>query len=99
MGTVGSTARRKKMNLCELIEYLYGLLKRRQWAVCSVTKTDFSSADASLVETITQNMCLEDCIPLLFQADIDQYSVTEVSWQCALSSNHYITIRLVRIIL
>ena len=84
------------MDLCELIEHLYGLLERNQWTVCSVTKADFSSADASLVETLTQDMCLEDAIPMLFQADIDQYSVTDVSWQCALSSNYYITIRLVR---
>ena len=86
------------MDLCELIEHLYGMLDRNQWTVCSVTRTDFSSKDAHLIGTLTQSMYLEDTIPILFQADIDQYSVTDVLLQNAFSGNYHITIRLTRCI-
>ena len=93
------------MNLCDLIEELYGMLKRGQLAVCSITKTDFSSGNLRLVKTLTQNTGLDEAISLLFQADIDQYVLTDISTQqvssCAEDAfnyyiNYYINIRLTR---
>lgn len=91
------------MNLCELIEELYAMLERSQYAVCSITRTDFPSSDLDFVRTLTQNMGLEEAIPLLFQADIDQYMLTDISTQQVVSHTedafaYYITIRLQRCI-
>lgn len=69
------------MDLPKLIEELYSMLERKQSAMCSISKTDFSSSDLHFVRTLTQNMGLEEAIPLLFQADIDQYCVTDISTQ------------------
>ena len=89
------------MDLCELIEELHGMLEKSQHAVCGITRTDFSSAELRLVRTLTQNMGLEEAIPLLFQADIDQYVLTDISTlsYCAEDAvNYYVTIRLTRCI-
>lgn len=59
------------MDLPKLIEELYSMMNRGQLAVCSITKTDFSSGNLRLVKTLTQNMGLDEAISLLFQADID----------------------------
>lgn len=69
------------MDLLKLIEELYAMLESNQNAVCSITRTDFSSSDLHFVRTITQNMGLEEAISLLFQADIDQYMLTDISTQ------------------
>lgn len=91
------------MDITKLIEELYSMLERQQFAMCSISRTDFSSSDLRLVRTLTQNMGLEEAIPLLFQADIDQYCVTDISTQqvssCAGDAfNYYINIRLTRLI-
>lgn len=72
---------RTNMDLMKLIEELHTMLERSQYTVCSITRTDFSSSDLRLVRTLTQNMGLEEAISLLFQADIDQYMLTDISTQ------------------
>lgn len=90
------------LDLPNVIEELYTMLERSQYAVCVITKTDFSSAELRLVRTLTQNMGLEEAIPLLFQADIDQYLLTDISTQQVLSrtyeTSYYVSIRLTRCI-
>lgn len=104
MDTVGSTARRmKNMDLMKLIEELHAMLERSQYAVCSITRTDFPSSDLHFVRTLTQNMGLEEAISLLFQADIDQYMLTDISTQQVVSHTedafaYYINIRLARVL-
>lgn len=107
MDIPGLMSRRKMMDITKLIEELYSMMKRSQLAVCSITRTDFSSAELRLVRTLTQNTSLEEAIPLLFQADIDQYVLTDISTQqvssCAGDAfnyyiNYYINIRLTRCI-
>ena len=62
----------------ELIEELYGMLNDRYiGAVCSIEKWECDRYDRQRIQTV-QSMCLEDAIPFLFQADIDQFVITDL---------------------
>ena len=90
------------MDLLELMEELNSMLERKTSAVCSITKSEYSRTLPHLTGSLTQIMGLEEAIPFLFQADIDQYVVTDVSTQQVISHadicaySYYINIRLVR---
>ena len=93
------------MDLMKLIEELHAMLESNQNAVCSITRTDFSSSNLCLAKTLTQNIGLEEAISLLFQADIDQYIITDISTQQVARADrptkyydYYISIRLTRCI-
>lgn len=63
----------------ELIEELYGMLNDRYiGAVCSIETWECDGFDRQRIQTV-QSMCLEDAIPFLFQADIDQFVITDLS--------------------
>lgn len=61
----------------ELIEELYGMLNDRYiGAVCSIETWERNGFGQEF-QTV-QSMCLEDAIPFLFKADIDQWHITDL---------------------
>lgn len=63
----------------ELIEELYGMLNDPQvGAVCSIETWECDGFGRQRIQTV-QSMCLEDAIPYLFKADIDQFVITDLS--------------------
>ena len=100
MVTVGSMQRRMSMlDIPLVIEELHHMLEKKIDARCSI---EFISLD----ETATQKVCssishhdLEQAIPLLFQADIDQWTLTDVSteeYMAATGPRTFIYIKLMR---
>lgn len=67
------------MDLPKLIEELYSMLERNQSAMCSIEFKELRrSAPWESYHNI-QSANLEDAIPILFKADIDQWAVTDIS--------------------
>ena len=88
------------MDVTKLIEELYTMLEMRQNAVCSIEFLELNRAQEKFKHIQTAG--LEDAIPLLFQADIDQWTVTDISTDVYMMqdfpgcSNYFIHIRLMR---
>ena len=63
----------------ELIEELYAMLNDRYiGAVCSIETWECDRFDRQRMQTV-ESMCIEDAIPYLFKADIDQFVITDLS--------------------
>lgn len=94
----------RKMELPKLIEELYAMLESNQNAVCSIEYKELRRSSPFESHKHIQSACLEDAIPLLFQADIDQFVITDLFTEVyALKdfpscSNYYIHIKLTRCI-
>lgn len=67
------------MELPKLIEELYTMLESNQNAVCSIEYKELRKSSPFESFKNIQSACLEDAIPLLFQADIDQWILIDVS--------------------
>ena len=87
------------MDMTELIEELYSMLEKKQSAVCSIEFKELRrSAPWESYHNI-QSVRLEDAIPLLFQADIDQWFATDISTEVYMIENcpsYFIHIKLMR---
>lgn len=71
--------RMSMMELPKLIEELYAMLESNQNAVCSIEFKELRRTAPWESYKNIQSASLEDAIPLLFQADIDQWTVTDIS--------------------
>lgn len=67
------------MDITKLIEELHGMMESKQSAVCSIEFKELRRTAPWESYKNIQSACLEDAIPILFQADIDQWSVTDIS--------------------
>ena len=92
------------MDLMKLIEELHTMLESNQNAVCSIEYQELRRSSPFESHKHIQSACLEDAIPILFQADIDQWVATDVFTEVYAMkdfpscSNYYIQIRLQRCI-
>lgn len=62
----------------ELIEELYGMLNDRYVGAVVSIETWERNRFGQELQTV-QSMCIEDAIPYLFKADIDQFVITDLS--------------------
>lgn len=72
-------SRRKMMDITKLIEELYSMLEKKQSAMCSIEFKELRRTAPWESYHNIQSANLEDAIPILFKADIDQWSVTDIS--------------------
>lgn len=78
------------------------MLERKQSAMCSIEFKELRKSSPRESYHNVQSASLEDAIPLLFQADIDQWTVTDISTEVYMMqdfpscSNYFIHIRLMR---
>lgn len=63
----------------ELIEELYSMLEKKQSAMCSIEFKELRRTAPWESYKNIQSANLEDAIPILFQADVDQWTVTDIS--------------------
>ena len=80
MDTVGGTVRRlkKMLDIPNVIEELHSMLEKHVDAICNI---EYISLDGKAEEKVWSTrtwLDLEESIPLLFQADIDQWTLTDV---------------------
>ena len=98
----GHTARGKKMDITKLVEELYSMMESKQSAVCSIEFKELRRTAPWESYHNIQSANLEDTIPILFQADIDQWTVTDISTEVYMMqdfpscSNYFIHIKLMR---
>ena len=67
------------MDVTKLIEELYSMMESKQSAMCSIEFKELRRTAPWESYHNIQSASLEDAIPVLFQADIDQWVVTDVS--------------------
>ena len=89
------------MDLCELIEELHTMMEKKQNAICSIEFKELRKSSPWESYRNIQSVSLENAIPLLFQADIDQWFATDISTEVYMIENcpsHFIHIKLMRCI-
>ena len=93
------------MDVTKLIEELYSMMEKKQSAVCSIEFKELRRTAPWESYKNIQSANLEDAIPILFQADIDQWTVTDISTEvymmqdfpsCAPCASYFIHIKLMR---
>lgn len=90
------------MDLPKLIEELHAMLEKKQSAVCSIEFKELRRTAPWESYKNIQSACLEDAIPILFQADIDQWTVTDISTEVYMMqdfpscASYFIHIKLMR---
>lgn len=88
----------------ELIEELYSMLEKKQSAVCSIEFKELRRTAPWESYKNIQSANLEDAIPILFQADIDQWVATDISTEVYMMqdfpscASYFIHIKLMRCI-
>lgn len=75
------------MDLCELIEELHTMMEKKQNAICSIEFKELRKSSPWESYNNIQSVSLEDAIPLLFQADIDQWIATDISTEVYMIEN------------
>ena len=87
------------MDITKLIEELYSMMERKESAMCSIEFKELRRSSPWESYHNIQPANLEDAIPLLFQADIDQWAVTDISTEVYMIENcpsYFIHIKLMR---
>lgn len=75
----GLTSRRKKMlDLPLVIEELHHMMEKKIDAICSIEYISLDRTGPQKVWSSISHAGLEEAIPLLFQADIDLWALTDV---------------------
>lgn len=91
------------LDIPNVIEELNYMLEKHIDVTCSIEYISLDRTGPQKVWSSISHAGLEEAIPLLFQADIDQYCVTDISTQQVVSHTedafaYYINIRLQRCI-
>lgn len=88
------------MNITKLVEELYSMMEKKQSAVCSIEFKELRRTAPWESYKNIQPANLEDAIPILFQADIDQWTLTDFRTEVYMDDNGsprtFISLKLMR---
>ena len=87
------------MDVTKLIEELYSMMESKQSAMCSIEFKELRRTAPWESYRNIQSANLEDAIPILFQADVDQWVATDISTEVYVIEScpsYFIHIKLMR---